>query len=93
MTSYFDGLVGFVGAHPQLSFLAIFLLVLSEAVPVIGTAVPGSTLILAISALATTVHPRAHFPLKKAPQGRGRRKHRVFGTYRPARVSQYAGVP
>ena len=54
MTSYFDGLVDFVGAHPQLSFLAIFLLALSEAVPVIGTVVPGSTLILAISALATT---------------------------------------
>jgi len=54
MTPYFDGLVDFVGAHPQLSFLAVFLLALSEAVPVIGTVVPGSTLILAISALATT---------------------------------------
>ena len=42
-----------MGAHPQLSFLAVFLLALSEAVPVIGTVVPGSTLILAISALAT----------------------------------------
>jgi membrane protein DedA with SNARE-associated domain len=46
-------LVDFVGAHPHLSFLAVFLLALSEAVPVIGTVVPGSTLILAISALAT----------------------------------------
>jgi membrane protein DedA with SNARE-associated domain len=55
MTSYFEWLVDFVGAHPQLSFLAVFLLALSEAVPVIGTVVPGSTLILAISALATTV--------------------------------------
>ena len=54
MTSYFAPLVDFVGAHPQLSFLAVFLLALSEAVPVIGTVVPGSTLILAISALATT---------------------------------------
>jgi membrane protein DedA with SNARE-associated domain len=54
MTSYFERLVDFVGAHPQLSFLAVFLLALSEAVPVIGTVVPGSTLILAISALATT---------------------------------------
>src|SRR4029079_19392895 len=53
MTSYFQGLVDFVGAHPQLSFLAVFLLALSEAVPVVGTVVPGSTLILAISALAT----------------------------------------
>ncbi len=54
MTSYLERLVDFVGAHPQLSFLAVFLLALSEAVPVIGTVVPGSTLILAISALATT---------------------------------------
>ena len=54
MTSYFAGLVDLVGAHPQLSVVAVFLLALSEAVPVIGTVVPGSTLILAISALATT---------------------------------------
>jgi len=54
MTSYFEQLVDLVGAHPQLSFLAVFLLALSEAVPVIGTVVPGSTLILAISALSTT---------------------------------------
>ena len=54
MTLYFERLIDFVGAHPQLSFLAVFLLALSEAVPVVGTVVPGSTLILAISALATT---------------------------------------
>src|SRR2546423_5299811 len=54
MTSYFQGLVEFVGAHPQLSFVAVFLLAISEAVPVVGTVVPGSTLILAVSALATT---------------------------------------
>ena len=53
MTSYFQGLVEFVGAHPQLSLLAVFLLALSEAVPVVGTVVPGSTLMLAVSALAT----------------------------------------
>jgi len=54
MTFYLARLVDFVGAHPQLSFVAVFLLALSEAVPVVGTVVPGSTLILAISALATT---------------------------------------
>src|SRR5438105_3432201 len=54
MTSYFERLIDFVGAHPHLSFLAVFLLALSEAVPVIGTVVPGSSLIIAISALATT---------------------------------------
>jgi membrane protein DedA with SNARE-associated domain len=54
MTFYFEALVDFVQAHPQLAFIMVFLLALSEAVPVIGTVVPGSTLILAISALATT---------------------------------------
>ena len=54
MTFYFERLVDFVGAHPQLSFVAIFLLALSEAVPMVGTVVPGSTLIVAISALATS---------------------------------------
>jgi membrane protein DedA with SNARE-associated domain len=53
MTFYFERFVEFVGAHPQLSFVAVFLLALSEAIPVVGTVVPGSTLILAISALAT----------------------------------------
>jgi membrane protein DedA with SNARE-associated domain len=42
------------GSHPQFAFITVLLLALSEAVPVIGTLVPGSTLILAISALATT---------------------------------------
>jgi hypothetical protein len=41
MSAYFERLVDFVGAHPQLSFLAVFLLALSEAVPVVGTVVPG----------------------------------------------------
>src|SRR5690242_537282 len=54
MTSYLERLVDLVGAHPQASFIAVFLLALSEAVPVVGTVVPGSSLILAISALATT---------------------------------------
>jgi membrane protein DedA with SNARE-associated domain len=53
MTWYFERLVEFVGEYPQLSFVAVFLLALSEAVPVIGTVIPGSTLIVAISALAT----------------------------------------
>jgi membrane protein DedA with SNARE-associated domain len=47
MSAYFERLVDFVGTHPQLSFLAVFLLALSEAVPVVGTVVPGSMLILA----------------------------------------------
>ena len=50
MTSYFSGFVDFVGAHPHYAITAVFLLALSEAIPVIGTVVPGS---VGISALAT----------------------------------------
>src|SRR4030095_167958 len=53
MTSYFAAVVDFVGAHPHYALAAVFLLALSEAIPVVGTAVPGSTLIIGISALAT----------------------------------------
>ena len=52
MTSYFSGFVDFVGVHPRYALSAVFLLALSEAIPVIGTVVPGSTLIVGISALA-----------------------------------------
>jgi hypothetical protein len=44
MTSYFSGFVYFVGAHPQYAVTVVFMLALSEAIPVIGTVVPGFTL-------------------------------------------------
>src|SRR5260370_39986024 len=53
MTSYFAELVDFVAAHPHYALTAVFLRALSEGVPVIGAVVPGSTLIIGISALAT----------------------------------------
>src|SRR5476651_788118 len=53
MTSYFSALIDFVSAHSHYAHIAIFLLALSEAIPVVGTVVPGSTLIIGISALAT----------------------------------------
>jgi membrane protein DedA with SNARE-associated domain len=56
MTSYFAGIVDFIGGHPHYALTAIFLLALSEAIPVIGTVVPGSTLIIGICALATGAH-------------------------------------
>jgi membrane protein DedA with SNARE-associated domain len=56
MTSYFAAIVDFVGGHPHYALMAIFLLALSEAIPVIGTVVPGSTLIIGICALATGAH-------------------------------------
>jgi membrane protein DedA with SNARE-associated domain len=45
-----------LAAHPDFAFVAVFLLAFSESIPVIGTFVPGSTLILAISALAVTAN-------------------------------------
>jgi membrane protein YqaA with SNARE-associated domain len=56
MISYFSALVDFVHANSQYTHIAIFLLALSEAIPVVGTVVPGSTLIIGISALATAAN-------------------------------------
>jgi hypothetical protein len=38
----FCEIVDFVAAHPHYALTAVFLLALSEAIPVIGTVVPGS---------------------------------------------------
>ena len=51
MASYLDSLIAFVSAHPWLAYLTLFLAALLEAVPVVGSLVPGSTIILALSAL------------------------------------------
>ena len=54
MTDYFTHITDFIAAHPHYAVTAVFLLALSEAVPLVGIVVPGSTLIIAISALATS---------------------------------------
>jgi membrane protein DedA with SNARE-associated domain len=54
MDTYFSALVSFASAHSQYAYGTIFLLAFSEAIPVLGTFVPGSTLVFAISALATS---------------------------------------
>lgn len=51
MTSFLDPLIAFVSAHPWLGYLTLFLAALLEAVPVVGAVIPGSTVILALSAL------------------------------------------
>jgi membrane protein DedA with SNARE-associated domain len=51
VSSYLDPLIAFVSAHPSLAYLTIFLAALLEAVPVVGSVIPGSTIILALSAL------------------------------------------
>jgi LPXTG-motif cell wall-anchored protein len=51
VTSYIDALIGFVSTHAWLAYLTLFLAALLEAVPVVGSVIPGSTIILALSAL------------------------------------------
>jgi membrane protein DedA with SNARE-associated domain len=49
--SLIDPMIAFVSAHAWLACLTIFLAALLEAVPVVGSVIPGSTVILALSAL------------------------------------------
>ena len=51
MASFLDPLIAFVSAHAGLAYLTLFLAALLEAVPVAGALIPGSTIILALSAL------------------------------------------
>jgi membrane protein DedA with SNARE-associated domain len=67
--SHFYGLIDFIGSHPQFAFAAVLVFALSESIPVIGTVVPGSTLILGISALATTADLNPWFLLLAAVVG------------------------
>ena len=69
MTSSLSTLVDLVHAHSQYTHVAIFLLALSEAIPVVGTVVPGSTLIIGISALATSANANPWLLLIAATTG------------------------
>ena len=51
VASYIDPLIGFVSDHAWLAYLTLFLAAFLEAVPVVGSFIPGSTAILALSAL------------------------------------------
>jgi membrane protein DedA with SNARE-associated domain len=51
VASYLDPLITFVSANAWLAYLTLFLAALLEAVPVVGSVIPGSTIILALSAL------------------------------------------
>ena len=54
MSSYLNPLIGLVSLHAGLAYTAIFLCALLEAVPILGSLIPGSTVILALSALVPT---------------------------------------
>src|SRR6266700_4731256 len=51
VTSFLDPLISFVSAHAWVAYFTLFLAALLEAVPVVGAVIPGSTIILALSAL------------------------------------------
>jgi membrane protein DedA with SNARE-associated domain len=51
VASFIEPLIAFVSAHAWLAYLTLFLAALLEAVPILGSVIPGSTIILALSAL------------------------------------------
>ena len=51
MSHYLDLVVAFVSSHAAAAYAVVFLSALLEAVPLAGSIVPGSTVILALSAL------------------------------------------
>ncbi|MEO6841471.1 MAG: DedA family protein [Bradyrhizobium sp.] len=69
MTSFIDPLVAFVSAHAWLGYLTLFLAALLEAVPIVGSVVPGSTIILALSALVPGGDLRLEWVLLSAVAG------------------------
>ncbi|MBB3594866.1 undecaprenyl-diphosphatase [Rhizobium sp. BK529] len=54
VASFFSAVTEFIAAHPHFAYAAVLLLALSESIPVIGAVVPGTAVILAISALVPT---------------------------------------
>ncbi len=69
MTFYLDQLIAFVSANAWLAYLTLFLAALLEAVPVVGSVIPGSTIILALSALVPGGQLRLEWVLAAAVAG------------------------
>ncbi len=69
MTSFLDPLIAFVSANAWLAYLTLFLAALLEAVPVLGSVIPGSTIILALSALVPGGELRLDWVLTAAITG------------------------
>ncbi len=69
VTSFIDSLVAFVSANAWLGYLTLFLAALLEAVPIVGSVIPGSTIILALSALIPGGELRFEWVLAAAVAG------------------------
>ena len=51
VSSYLSELIGFVSLHSEIAYGVIFLAAFLEAIPILGSLIPGSTVIVALSAL------------------------------------------
>jgi membrane protein DedA with SNARE-associated domain len=69
VTSFIDPLIAFVSAHAGLAYLTLFLAALLEAVPIVGSVIPGSTIIFALSALVPGGELRLEWVLVAAAAG------------------------
>jgi membrane-associated protein len=69
VTSFLDPLIAFVAAHAWLAYLTVFLAAFLEAIPVVGSVIPGSTIILALSALVPGGELRLEWVLAAAVAG------------------------
>jgi membrane-associated protein len=69
VTSFIDQLIAFVSANAWLAYLTLFLAALLEAVPVVGSVIPGSTIILALSALVPGGELKLEWVLAAATAG------------------------
>ncbi len=69
MASFIDPLIALVAEHAGLAYLALFVAALLEAVPIVGSVIPGSTIILALSALVPGGELRLQWVLAAAIAG------------------------
>jgi membrane protein DedA with SNARE-associated domain len=69
VASYINPLIAFISAHAGLAYLTLFLAALLEAVPIVGSVIPGSTIILALSALVPGGELRIEWVLAAAIAG------------------------
>jgi membrane-associated protein len=51
VNSHLHELIGFVSRHAEWAYAAVFLAAFLEAIPILGSLIPGSTIIVALSAL------------------------------------------
>jgi membrane protein DedA with SNARE-associated domain len=69
VASLIDPLIAFVSAHAGLAYVTLFLAALLEAVPIVGSVIPGSTIIFALSALVPGGELRLEWVLAAAIAG------------------------